>query len=359
MDKLLKPDKQNGGILVAVLAIIALLSFLTTKFINDAVKDLEYRALFEHPTDFRAVAYNYLELSLAVVHEIALIDDGNIYDPKQGWEFPLEYFSGATNSNWDVSILIQDPCSKLPLNTLSKEELNDLLEDALDIDFSTTQELVDAWIDWTDEDETRSLNGAESEDYLDLDPPYRSANRPINSLSELKLIKTWKAEFFDELGAPNEKFMRLESLVTTLHDNPVNVNSASPLVLDYLLEKTSWDRESLLDTSNSPYLKVLPDSLQLSMLTCTTNLLNIQIKLMRGDVPFTLNALVEKNFNMGAVTSNLPGKDNLEDAILKAGSIEEQMKIKFPFIILEISETQPMDKTQRSYSQSNLDISLQ
>ena len=83
---------QKGSVLIAVLAIIALLAFLTTKFIDDSVNDLEYQALFKQPTDLRALAYNTLEITLAVIHEIATIDDGNIYHYEQGWQNPLQYF---------------------------------------------------------------------------------------------------------------------------------------------------------------------------------------------------------------------------------------------------------------------------
>ena len=48
--------------------------------------------------------------------------------------------------------------------------MSDLLEEGLGFDFSTTQELKDAWTDWIDADDSRSLNGAESEDYESLDP---------------------------------------------------------------------------------------------------------------------------------------------------------------------------------------------
>ena len=83
---------EKGSVLIAVLAIISLLAFLTTKFIDDSVKDLEYQALFKQPTDFRALAYNTLEITLAVIHEIATIDDGNIHHYEQGWQNPLQYF---------------------------------------------------------------------------------------------------------------------------------------------------------------------------------------------------------------------------------------------------------------------------
>ena len=139
------------------------------------------------------------------------------------------------NKDWAIDIRIYDPTGRIPINALSDEQMSDLLEEGLGFDFSTTQELKDTWTDWIDADDNRSLNGAESDDYESLDPPYRPANRPIESLDELKLIQTWKEEFFDEFGQPNELYYRLQSMVTTLHNQPVNVNSASPIVLDYLL----------------------------------------------------------------------------------------------------------------------------
>ena len=351
---------QKGSVLIAVLAIIALLAFLTTKFIDDSVKDLEYQALFKQPTDFRALAYNTLEITLAVIHEIATIDDGNIYHYEQGWQNPLEYFEFPQNKDWEINISIQDPTGKIPINALSDAQMSDLLEEGLGFDFSTTQELKDAWTDWIDADESRTLNGAESEDYESLDPPYKSANRPIESLDELKLIQTWNQEFFDESGQPNELFYRLQSMVTTLHNQPVNVNAATPIVLDYLLLNTSWDAKALFEFEDKPYLTRLPESLNSELLSTSTDILLIQITLKRGDVPFTINALVEKNFSENSGASNLPGRAVSEDkAMIKEGTLEEQLKLNFPFKLLKLSENQIIDTNSTSnYSQSNLDILL-
>ena len=127
---------QKGSVLIAVLAIIALLAFLTTKFIDDSVNDLEYQALFKQPTDLRALAYNTLEITLAVIHEIATIDDGNIHHYEQGWQKPLQYFQLPQNKDWAVDIHIQDPTGKIPINALSDEQMSDLLEEGLGFDFS-------------------------------------------------------------------------------------------------------------------------------------------------------------------------------------------------------------------------------
>jgi general secretion pathway protein K len=236
--------------------------------------------------------------------------------------------------------------------------MSDLLEEGLGFDFSTTQELKDTWTDWIDTDESRTLNGAESEDYESLDPPYKSANRPIESLDELKLIQTWNQEFFDEFGQPNELFYRLQSMVTTLHNQPVNVNAATPIVLDYLLLNTSWDAKALFEIEDKPYLTRLPESLNSELLTASTETLLIQITLKRGDVPFTINALVEKNFSDNPSASNLPGRAVNEDqAIIKEGTLEEQLKLNFPFKLLRLSENQVIDTSSPSiYSHSNLDI---
>lgn len=56
-----------------------------------------------------------------------------------------------------------------------------------------------AVIDWLDSDfDTRFPDGAEDDYYLNTETPYRAANRPMQSISELRLVKgidakTWKA----------------------------------------------------------------------------------------------------------------------------------------------------------------------
>ncbi|MFT6236469.1 MAG: hypothetical protein ACJAU9_001563, partial [Lentimonas sp.] len=62
--------KQRGSVLVAVLAIILVITFMVTRFMNEAVEDLEYRAIFNEPSDVRAFAYGMLEVALATVQEV-------------------------------------------------------------------------------------------------------------------------------------------------------------------------------------------------------------------------------------------------------------------------------------------------
>ncbi len=67
---------------------------------------------------------------------------------------------------------------------------------ALQLDSVLAQSLVD-WID--PDSEKVSLDGAEDNDYLLRTPPYRAANAPLSSVSELRLIKGFTAEVVTRL----------------------------------------------------------------------------------------------------------------------------------------------------------------
>jgi general secretion pathway protein K len=84
-------------------------------------------------------------------------------------------------------------------------------------------ELSAALLDWIDADINATFpGGAEDDAYLLLDPPYRAANRPLVSISELQLIQGFTAEAVAAL-APH---------VTALPKaTAINVNTATPQVL--------------------------------------------------------------------------------------------------------------------------------
>lgn len=80
---------------------------------------------------------------------------------------------------YQVSVI--DECSKLDINTASREALLALS--------SMTDELVDAIIDWRDENDEPEPLGAEDDHYQSLSPPYHCANRPFQTVEELLLVK--------------------------------------------------------------------------------------------------------------------------------------------------------------------------
>ncbi|MGB0409708.1 MAG: general secretion pathway protein GspK [Opitutales bacterium] len=349
---------QRGSVLVAVLAIILLISFLVTRFMEEAMDDLEYRAIFNEPVDIRSYAYSMLEVSLATIREVALIDKGKLYAPEQGWSNPIEYAGIEVPNGWELSIEIQDEGGKLPINTMSEAMLNKLLEETLEFDFGTARELSSMLLDWIDENDQRRLNGAESEDYLRRNPPYRAANRPLQSLEELRLLEVWEDEFFDDDGRPNARFNQLSQMVSVIHSGAVNLNKAPAEVLERLALQDGYDGEYIFDGLDQPYLKKLPAEANPSTSSVEVELLRVTLSLRRGNVPFTISALVEPNFDASG-SGSAPGKPSNKD-LIRTGSAAEQDAIHYPFRILQLSEYSTGEGTNtRAARYSDIDIGEQ
>ena len=329
---------KRGSVLVAVLAIILLLSFIITRFIEEAVEDLEYLSIFNEPSDIRSFTYSMLEVTLATVYEVSLIDDGKLYAPEQGWADPIQYAGIEIPHGWKVQINIQDESGKLPINTMDEAALNRMLEESFNFEFGTARKLSSMLLDWIDTDEIRRLNGAESEDYLSRNPPYRAANSPLQSLEELRLIEVWEEEFFDADSQPNERFAQLDSMVSVINSGAVNLNSSSELVLELLALQNGFDKERLFDgLKELPYLKTVPGSANSYYSSVEVKLMRVTVSAVRGRVPYTISALVELNSaNASTRNSNTPGLSSTDAP--KTGLKSEQEAIEYPFTILQISE---------------------
>jgi len=332
-------EARRGSVLIAVLAVIILLSILITRFMEEALEDLEYRSIFNEPVDVRSYAYSILELSLATIHEVALIDEGKLYAPEQGWGNPLEYAKVAVPNGWEISVEISDEGGKLPINTMSEELLNKMLEESFEFDFGTTRELSSMLLDWIDEDSSRRLNGAESEDYLRRNPPYKAANGPLQSLEELRLLEIWEEVFFDEEGQPNELFAKLDNMVSVYHTGAVNLNRAPPEVLELLALQDGYDEDYIFDGLEQPYLTQAPASVDAANSGVEIALLRVTVSLRRGNVPYTISALVEPNFSSEPASGggSAPGQRSDADTP-RTGTKEEQDAIAYPFKILQVSE---------------------
>ena len=100
--------------------------------------------------------------------------------------------------------------------------------------------LATALLDWIDADINATFpDGAEDDEYLRADLPYRAANRPLVDISELRLVK----------GYTPEVLALLEPHVTALPAATlINVNTATPVVLQALhADLEEGDVEQLLE----------------------------------------------------------------------------------------------------------------
>lgn len=86
--------------------------------------------------------------------------------------------------------------------------------------------IANATVDWLDRDiRPTGFEGAEDDYYLSQPQPYRTANREITSISELRMVK----------GMTPEQFTRLEPFITALptggEPTTININTAPAEVL--------------------------------------------------------------------------------------------------------------------------------
>ena len=214
-----------------VLGIVFIASILSVYLIEYSVAELKPRASSAYERSLRMDAYSALNAAVAVLEEYYEID-GGIYAASQGWEYPLADGRVELPRGGEMQVKITDESSKIPLSKLTSEELVSIFEE---MQFSTSiaQTLAECILDWSDSDDSARLNGAERDDYDDDEafPP----NRAIRNLSELKYIKNVRDYFFDENGLPNEYYKAFSEIVSAEDFDKVNLNPASPQVLNMLL----------------------------------------------------------------------------------------------------------------------------
>jgi general secretion pathway protein K len=110
-----------------------------------------------------------------------------------------------------------------------------------DLEYNTLIESLKDWIDSGDDDAITGLNGAESDYYLGLEPPYECRNAPLDHLGDLPRIKGFPAD----LSSAWEEMPSITDLLTVhgavsvedryTFDGKININTADVLVLGALL----------------------------------------------------------------------------------------------------------------------------
>lgn len=114
---------------------------------------------------------------------------------------------------------VDDEGAKLNINTASRDMLLKLP--------GMTVEIADAIIDWRDEDQTSSENGAESSYYQSLPQPYRCKDGPFESVEELLLVKGMTPQLLYGLDANRNGILDAEELAAGGDATSLNMNSGN------------------------------------------------------------------------------------------------------------------------------------
>jgi general secretion pathway protein K len=134
-----------------------------------------------------------------------------------------------------VQVRIFDHAGKINLRNLTEDGLEQILRKLLEeaasasgseVDDDEIAELLAAWGDWLDEDDGIRNGGAEDDYYLELEPPYRPRQGPLESVDEILLIRGFDRVFAD---------VNLNAAFTLYSDSElVAINTASREALSLL-----------------------------------------------------------------------------------------------------------------------------
>jgi general secretion pathway protein K len=228
-----KADERGVALLLA-LVVLTLLVALILEFDAEARREYREAAAFRDTFKARMLTRAAVQAARAVLQQDFLRDRqaGVYYDgPTDLWALPIKDYAIGDGL---LSAQIEDERGKLNVNDLATNLGDDLQRNAKILRFRRLFELlqikpdlVDALIDWVDQDEIPQPAGAESLYYQSLKPPYRAANVPLQSLGDLRLVKGFTPEIVE----------RLSRYVTVYPDTggaAVNLNTADPLVIQAL-----------------------------------------------------------------------------------------------------------------------------
>ena len=193
-----------------------------------------------------------------------------------------------------IKVSIEDAQGRFNLNSVVNPASLQVLKQLLDV-LRLDPLLANAVLDWIDSDSVASAGGAEDVDYLNLNPPYRAANRPMASVDELRLVR----------GLDAKTVAALLPYVTVLPvaTNDINVNTASPVVLAALVQGLDLPTAQRIaeDRSSTPY-KTTAD---------------FTAKLPRGLTPPTVGMVVKTDFFLVTLDTAIGRHERRTEALLQ------------------------------------------
>ncbi len=256
---------SNRGIaLIIVMVVIIVLAILAGGFAYSMKVETTLARNATFDTELEWMGRSGIELARYVLAQSGLGPAGQYDSLKHKWaggpgetndpisEIPLESFPLGRGT---VSVKITDLDRKFNINSADDVILRQALT-LVGVDAGVFPTIVDSILDWRDPDDDTHLSGTESMYYQTLAPPYFAKNGPIDDLTELLLIRDvtpamyWgsaaqghRQVFNRPPGVRRSAFdeepayaVGLVDLFTTLSGQRVNINTASPTVLQVIPE---------------------------------------------------------------------------------------------------------------------------
>ena len=215
------PWTNNRGVaLIITLSIIAVLVVTTLELNRKARSSIYVSGAFRERIQLKQMAMSGVHSAMALL--IKDKENSDIDSIQEDWANPEKTEELLMEMPFDygrVRVSIVDELGKIQVNSLVKypdgqvfnESQRQMWEHFLSLAIPVIDRTDDTapipiinslkdWLDRGDDDLITGLSGAESEYYLDLNPPYGCQNGPFHHLGELMLVKGITPEFFEGVG---------------------------------------------------------------------------------------------------------------------------------------------------------------
>ena len=207
-------SKQSGLALVMVLWILSLLTIMAGSFALNMRREASITADTKNNAQALAVA----ESGIAMAEMMLLNPDQN-----KRWRSDGSIYEINADTT-KVRVRVLSEAGKIDINKADQVLLQALLANVPE-DENMKLKLVDAILDWRDDDDLVHSNGAEKKEYKDAGLSYPPRNKPFQSIEELQLV----------LGINEAIYLQLEPLITVYSGQPtVTLEQAAIEVLQII-----------------------------------------------------------------------------------------------------------------------------
>lgn len=293
-------DPQRGVALLTVLLVTALASIIAVGMISRqhlSIAQTRQVVYGDQALQYALGAESWVRSLLRAdrLEETAPQPVDGILDRWAQPEAPFELEQGS------LRIRVRDLGGLINLNATGDAASVDRLERLFTL-IGVDPNLAGAIADWVDEDDTPTgAGGAEDGRYLLEEPPYRAANGPFASVTELRLLP----------GVDAGVLARLVPHVAALPpaSRRININTAPPEVLAALAPGSDAQRVATLARPDAPYgdpseliaeePAFVPES---GMLTVRSRFFEILVRADHGGRSVTLRSMVYRDPETGETT---------------------------------------------------------
>jgi general secretion pathway protein K len=334
---------NNRGIaLLVTLAVIAILIPVTLEMNRKMLSAVFSAAATRDRITLLNMASSGIEIGKAM-----LVKDKNDSDSdslQEDWaesEKIIEVLQDIPFEQGTVTLTIGDELGKIQINSLVKlpnghsfNEPQRIMWEQFLTGLMSQNELFEGlepltiinsvkdWLDSGDDDAITGLNGAESDYYQDLDPPYTCKNGPITHIGELALIRGITPELLNGAGGVSGLSdhitvfgVRKTADNTFTYEGKINVNTADLPTLSAILplgseslaqaiydyRKDISESEYIHDLSSPTWYKKVPGmgdiNIDSNLITISSDFFRIESVATLNEMKVKINTVVKREKN--------------------------------------------------------------